>query len=345
MYRRADSSAMGLVSVYGLVFAVAACGSDGSSTPDASDRRDGQGGPSGGGGTGGSATGGRDGSLAGGSGGGGQPGSGGARDAGAGRADGAGGAARDGRAPDRPSSSDSAVAAGLDAFCTPRVVLTIDAGAGGQRFRTALGGTNDAVTATVQQIGRDICRYLYRAAQEVRPANEIALIVDPMFGGVAGKSGNVGRVTVRFGANYLANYTGDITREVKGILYHEMTHIYQNDDKPEGQGAGGWPGLADYYESHADAVRTHMGFSSCGAPNKNGNWDRGSYCSRAHWWLWLENAYPDFLYKLNLQMKGGDNMIWTPARGATIVNRPFETLWSEYQAAACCAGATRTCCK
>jgi hypothetical protein len=201
------------------------------------------------------------------------------------------------------------------------------------------------VTATVQQMGRDICRYLYRAAEEVRPANELELIVDPAYTGIAGKSGNIGKVRVRFGANYLATFGGDINREVKGILFHEMTHIYQNDDKPEGQGAGGWPGLAGYYESHADAVRTHMGFTSCGAPNKSGTWDVGSYCSRAHWWLWLENKYPDFLYKLNLQMKGGDNMIWTPARGATIVNKPFEELWTEYTAATCCAGTDRTCCK
>ena len=209
----------------------------------------------------------------------------------------------------------------------------------------ALGGTTEAVTATVQQMGRDICRYLYRSADEVRPANEIELIVDPMYTGIAAKSGNVGKVRVRFGANYVANYMGDVAREVKGILYHEMTHIYQHDDKPEGQGAGGWAGLAAYYESHADAVRTHMGFSSCGAPNKTGNWDAGAYCARAHWWLWLENKYPDFLYKLNLQMKGGDNMVWTPARGATIVNKPFETLWTEYQAATCCAGTDKSCCK
>ena len=223
--------------------------------------------------------------------------------------------------------------------------MILDTGAGGQRFMMALGGTTEAVTATVQQMGREICRYLYRSADEVRPANEIELIVDPMYTGIAAKSGNVGKVRVRFGAGYLAGFTGDVSREVKGILYHEMTHIYQHDDKPEGLGPDGWPGLAQFYESHADAVRTHMGFSSCGAPNKTGTWDRGAYCARAHWWLYLENKYPDFLYKLNLQMRGGDNMVWTPARGATIVNKPFEELWIEYQAATCCAGADRSCCK
>jgi hypothetical protein len=251
----------------------------------------------------------------------------------------------DGRTADLSSSPDSAALARLDAFCTPKVILMIDGGAGGMKFMAALGGTNDAVTATVQQIGREICRYLYRSADEVRPANEMELVVDPNYKGIAAKSGNVGKVRVRFGANYLATYQGDLSREVKGILYHEMTHIYQNDDKPEGLGPGGWPYLPEYYESHADAVRTHFGYSSCGAPNKMGSWDRGAYCARAHWWLFLENRYPDFLYKLNLQMKGGDNMVWTPARGATIVNKPFETLWEEYKAAACCAGSDRSCCR
>jgi hypothetical protein len=263
---------------------------------------------------------------------------------GAGGAGGTGGMTVDARVAD-VRSGDGGLAA-LDAFCTPKVVLMIDPGAGGMRFMTALGGTTEAVTATVQQMGRDICRYLYRSADEVRPANEIELVVDPAYTGVAGKSGNVGKVRVRFGANYLASYQGDVAREVKGILFHEMTHIYQNDDKPEGLGAGGWPGLAAYYESHADAVRTHLGYTSCrGAPNKTGAWDAGPYCARAHWWLWLDNQYPGFLYKLNLQMKGGDNMLWTPARGATIAGKSFEALWTEYQAAACCAGTNLSCCK
>jgi hypothetical protein len=341
-----DVSALGLVC--GLALAAAACGAEGPSSPDASDRTDGPGGAAGQGGSGGGAGGGSggQGGSGGGPGGGGQSGSGGATDAGPGGG-GVGGAARDARAPDAASSTgDGGGLAALDAFCTPRVILMVPADhPGGQKFMMALGGTSEAVTATVQQMGREICRYLYRSADEVRPANEMELIVDPMYTGIAAKSGNIGKVRVRFGANYVANYTGDVVREVKGILYHEMTHIYQNDDKPEGLGAGGWPGLANYYESHADAVRTHMGFTSCGAPNKTGTWDRGPYCARAHWWLWLENAYPDFLYKLNLQMKGGDNMIWTPARGATIVNKTFEELWTEYQAAACCAGTNRTCCQ
>jgi hypothetical protein len=296
-------------------------------------------------GTGGTGTGGQPGTGGAGPGGtGGQAGSG--LDASADASRGTGGAGgRDSGAADAAPPPGDAALAELDAFCTPKVILMIDPGAGGQAFMKALGGTNEAVTASVQQMGRDICRYLYRSAAEVRPANEIELIVDPAYMGIAGKSGNVGKVRVRFGAAYLANYAGDVSREVKGILYHEMTHIYQNDDKPEGLGAGGWPGLAQYYESHADAVRTHMGFSSCGAPNKTGVWSTGSYCARAHWWLFLENKYPGFLYKLNLQMKGGDNMLWTPERGATIVNKPFETLWTEYQAAACCAGADRSCCK
>jgi hypothetical protein len=303
------------------------------------------------GGSGGTGTGGQGGSGAGGQGGSGGMTSDGGREArpggngGAGGTGGVGGMTGDARVPDMSSPGDGGLAA-LDAFCTPKVILMIDPGPGGMRFMMALGGSNEAVIATVQQMGRDICRYLYRSADDVRPANEIELIVDPAYTGIAAKSGNVGKVKVRYGATYLANYQGEVAREVKGILYHEMTHIYQHDDKPEGLGAGGWPGLAAYYESHGDAVRTHFGYTSCrGAPNKTGSWDMGAYCARAHWWLWLDNQYPGFLYKLNLQMKGGDNMIWTPARGATIANKSFEALWTEYQGAACCAGTNLTCCK
>ncbi len=97
----------------------------------------------------------------------------------------------------------------------------------------ALGGTAEAVTATVQQMGRESVAPLSigrrGAAGERNRADHRSL-----YTGIAGKSGDVGKVPVRFGADYLATYTGDVAREMKGILYHEMTHIYQHDDKPEG---------------------------------------------------------------------------------------------------------------
>jgi hypothetical protein len=239
------------------------------------------------------------------------------------------------------SSGDGGLTS-LDRACTPKFTLKLlDTGPRGQAFVMAMGGSTAGVAETVYGIGRDICRYLYRMPSEVRPAAELELTIED-YAGVAAKSNIGAKVFVRISTRHLANFSGDaLTREVKGILYHEMTHIYQNDDKPEGT----WSGLANYYESHGDAVRTHFGFSSCGNPNKSGNWAVGAYCTRAHWWLFLENQYPDFLYKLNAQMKGGDGTAWSPAMGTSIAGKTFDVLWSEYTAATCCAGATRTCCR
>ena len=108
----------------------------------------GQGGASGQAGSGGSGTGGASGAGAGGQGGAGQGGSGG----GAGGSAGAGGATSDAGAPDRPPSSGDGALAGLDAASAHRRSSSIipDRSAGGQRFMMALGGTTEAVTATVQ---------------------------------------------------------------------------------------------------------------------------------------------------------------------------------------------------
>jgi hypothetical protein len=260
---------------------------------------------------------------------------------GGGATDGGAGTAADGSAGLDGSVGDGNLSS-LDQACTPKFTLRLlDTGPNGQAFMTAMGGSMAAVAETAYSIGRDVCRYLYRLPSEVRPTKELELTIEE-FNGVASHSRAGPKVVVQISSRYLATLSGEaLTREIKGILYHMMTHAYQNDDTPEGT----WSGLADYYESHADAVRAHFQVSFCGNPNKSGNWDQGANCIRAHWWLFLENQYPDFLYKLNAQLKGGDGVAWAPDMGTAIANKTFETLWIEYTAATCCDGATRTCCK
>ena len=297
-------------------------------------------GGSGGGGTGGTAgTGGQGG--AGGSGG--AAGTGGRGGAGldAGRRD---GPRVDARRADGASGADASTAA-LDRMCTPRFTLLLrDTGPKGQLFLSAMGGSTQAVEATVHQIGRDICRTLYRAPSEVRAANEIELTIED-YDGVAGKSGDIGKISVSISSRYLQQYKdsgGDVAREIKGILYHEMTHMYQHDDKPEGN----WPGLANYYEATADAVRIRFGHAPDGCrPGKTRSWENHNYCSGGYWWLWVDTKHPDFLYKLNLQLRGRDGRAWKPADATAIAGVSLDALWTEYQAAACCSGASTTCCK
>jgi hypothetical protein len=313
----------------------------------------------GGGGSGGSTTGGRGGSSQAGTGGsatagtggsagtGGASGSGGARPPDGGRRDGAGGDRPRGDAPrgDAPRTEGGS-AAGLDLMCTPKVTLRLlDMGPKGQTFLTAMGGSPASVEQILQGIGRDICRTLYRSAAEVRPANEIQLTIED-YDGVAGKSGDIGKIFVSISTRHIENVKNqgrDVAKEIKGILYHEMTHMYQNDDKPEGN----WPGLAAYYESDADAVRIRFGFApdGCRPGNKGGRWEQKSYCSGGWWWLWVDTKHPDFLYKLNILMKGRDMKAFTPEDATAIAGVSLDALWTEYKTATCCSGTNTTCCK
>lgn len=230
--------------------------------------------------------------------------------------------------------------AALDAKCTPAFTLDLsDKGPNGQLFMDAV--KNDA-EGFVQDIGRTVCRILYRKPEEVRDANHITLHIADV-DGVAAKWGDVGDIDVEISTGYLATVGKDrIADEVRGILLHEMTHMYQNDDKPEATSSY----LPNMYEGIGDFVRIRAGHPPKGAaPNdKGGKWYDKTYTSQAHFWLYLDTKMPDFVYKLNLTMKHDDKP-WSEASIQEIAGKSADALWTEYQGAACCQGNTTTCCK
>lgn len=233
----------------------------------------------------------------------------------------------------------------LDAACTPTFTLKLtDKGPNGQLFLSAVSkqpAPNNEPEAFVQDIGRTVCRILYRTAAEVRPANHITLEIHD-YDGVAAKSGDVGDINVEISSRYLSTVgEARIADEVKGILLHEMTHMYQNDDKPEAKS----PYLPGMYEGIGDFVRIRAGHSPNGAePNdKSGHWYDKAYTSQAFFWLYVDTKYPDFVYKLNASMKN-DGVPWSETSIQTITGKSGDALWTAYQGAACCSGNNTSCC-
>jgi len=232
--------------------------------------------------------------------------------------------------------------AALDEACTPTFELDLqDDGPGGQLFVDTVQDPE----AFVQAFGRRVCRVLYREASEVRAANHIKLIIkeDEIPGW---KSGDVGNITVMISSSHLLNVQsagGDVEAELAGILSHEMTHMYQNDDKAEGE--GGYTNLGNVIEGVADAVRIRLGYTPTGAqPSKSGVWDDQGYWKPAFFVLWVDNEYPDFIYQLNQSMVSGDGVAWMPDSFLSITGRSVDDLWSDYQVAACCSGSEHACC-
>jgi len=230
----------------------------------------------------------------------------------------------------------------LDAACTPTFTLDLqDMGPGGQLFLDSVPDPE----AFVQDIGRRVCRILYRNASEVRAANHITLIIkqDPIPGW---KSGDVGDITVMISTTHLADVQAqgnDVATEIEGVLFHEMTHMYQNDDKAPGEGT--YANLPNVIEGVADAVRIRGMLPPIGAkPSKTGTWDDQGYWKPAFFLLWIDNQFPDFLYHLNLSMIAGDGVVWAPDQIGTITGKSADMLWTEYQGATCCLDTQQACC-
>jgi len=216
----------------------------------------------------------------------------------------------------------------LDATCTPGFTLELvddDATRVGL-FMAAMDGDPQA---SVEDIGRRVCRILYRSPAEVRNATHLTLRIEHAVGQVAWKAGDGADITVMISTDHLTHVSADgrdVAREVRGILFHEMTHMYQHDDGDQG---GVELGLI---EGIADFVRFTAGYVPDGAqPNPGGNWNDG-YHTTAFFLAYVDATYPDFVHRLNLSMDNRDGLDWTPESFRTITGKPVEELWAEYVA-------------
>lgn len=232
----------------------------------------------------------------------------------------------------------------LAAACTPGFTLQIDADAGpsAQIFTDAVPDPEGLAL----QVGLRVCRILYRKASEVRKATHLTLLIkdDPLPGW---KSGDGAAITVMISTSHLADVKAkgrDVLAEITGILHHEMTHMYQNDDKAPGEGT--YAELSNVIEGVADFVRIRAGFPPDGAvPTKTGAWDSEGYWKPAFFLLWIDLKFPDFIHRMNLGMVAGDGIAWTPAAIETLTGQTVDALWGEYGASACCQGRKQDCCR
>ncbi|MCW7541294.1 basic secretory protein-like protein [Aquabacterium sp. A7-Y] len=224
-------------------------------------------------------------------------------------------------------SSGDGNTADLDVKCTPTVVLALE-DTDPQRSRLFLDVSGDNPEAFMQDIGRKVCRTLYKRASEIRTASRVKLIVRYAPGEVAWKAGDGADITVMISTAHLQsvkNQNRDVGKEIKGILFHEMTHMYQQDDS-DGHGAD-----AGLIEGIADTVRFRNGFVPDGAqPNPNGRWNDG-YRTTAFFLLWLDERYDSFIYQLNRTMDTQDGKTWTPESFKTITGKAVDQLWTDYR--------------
>lgn len=144
---------------------------------------------------------------------------------------------------------------------------------------------------------------------------EVTLLIEHLDGEVSKDKNN----EIYISANYIGNYSSDVKREITGVLYNEMTHIWQwkgNSHAPEG-----------LIEGIADIVRLKVNYapSNWVLLGQGDRWDQGfdvtakflDYCNI------LRNG---FVAELNKKMRSGySNSYFVDLLGKTV-----DQLWCKY---------------
>ncbi|KAH0682735.1 hypothetical protein KY290_021331 [Solanum tuberosum] len=97
---------------------------------------------------------------------------------------------------------------------------------------------------------------------------------------------------------YIQGYSGDVKREITGVLYHESAHIWQWNGN--GKAPGGLiEGIADYVR-----LKAGLGPSHWVKPGQGDRWDQG-YDVTAQFLSYCNSLRNGFVAQLNKKMRNG----------------------------------------
>ncbi|MCL7050438.1 hypothetical protein MKW94_002095 [Papaver nudicaule] len=186
---------------------------------------------------------------------------------------------------------------------------------GGNRFDNEIGA--DYSKQTLESATSFIWRIFGQSSEADRKTiQSIKMFVRPI-APVAYASGN----EIHVNSDYIARYSGDVKREITGVLYHEATHIWQWNGNGNANG-GLIEGIADFVRLKANYAPSH--WVKPGAGNK---WDQG-YDVTAHFLDYCNSLRSGFVAELNKKMRTGysDNFFFE------LLGKTVDQLWSDYKA-------------
>ncbi|EFM10835.1 Carbohydrate binding family 25 [Paenibacillus curdlanolyticus YK9] len=144
--------------------------------------------------------------------------------------------------------------------------------------------------------------------------------------GVASAGGSRSESDIFISSQHLFNVYNSgksLREEIIGILYHELTHVYQENDN------GAAPGYM--IEGIADAVRFEVGYHDRYSHPVGGTW-QGSYGTTGNFIRWIdEHKRPGFLRDINASLSSFDGSTWTTSVFSALAGADVNTLWNEYQ--------------
>ncbi|KAK8624912.1 hypothetical protein V6N13_089798 [Hibiscus sabdariffa] len=190
-----------------------------------------------------------------------------------------------------------------------------DNSSGGLRFKNEIGVANSLQTMS------SATNFIWKIFKQNNPSDrknvtKVTLFIENS-DGVAFTVSN----EIHVNANYLGNYTGDLRREFNGVLYHEMTHVWQWDGN--GQTPGGLiEGIADFVRLKAKYIPSHWV-----KPGQGNRWDQG-YDVTARFLDYCDGLRHGFVAELNKKMRSGYNADYF----VELLGKTVDQLWSDYKA-------------
>lgn len=199
----------------------------------------------------------------------------------------------------------------MDYTVTNRATAT----AGGARFITDIGvdyskqtlaSATDFIWETFQQSN----------AADRKNIQTVNLFIDVM-DGVANSVND----EIHVSDSYIASYSGDVRTEITGVLYHEMTHIWQWNGN--GQAPGGLiEGIADFVRLKANYAPSHWV-----QPGQGDRWDQG-YDVTAKFLDYCNDLRNGFVAELNKKMMTG----YSAQYFVDLLGKTVDQLWTDYKA-------------
>ncbi|KAJ6409531.1 hypothetical protein OIU85_015054 [Salix viminalis] len=187
--------------------------------------------------------------------------------------------------------------------------------AGGARFNTDIG-----VDYSKQTLA-SATDFIWRTFQQTNAADRkdiqtVNLFIDVM-DGVAYSVNN----EIHVSDSYIGGYSGDVKTEITGVLYHEMTHIWQWNGN--GQAPGGLiEGIADFVRLKANYAPSHWV-----QPGQGDKWDQG-YDVTARFLDYCNGLRNGFVAELNKKMRTG----YSAQYFVDLLGKTVDQLWVDYKA-------------
>ncbi|XP_062178136.1 uncharacterized protein LOC133882910 [Alnus glutinosa] len=209
--------------------------------------------------------------------------------------------------------------AALEGIHAVDYVVTNTAGntPGGVRFNNEIGSEYSRQTLS------SATDFIWRLFQQNDAADrknvlKVSLFIDDMDGVAYANSNN----EIHVSARYINGYSGDLKREFAGVLYHEMTHIWQWNGNGQQVPGGLIEGIADFVRLKSGYVPSHWV-----QPGKGDKWDQG-YDVTARFLDYCNSLKNGFVAELNKKMRSGYNANFF----VELLGKSVDQLWSDYKA-------------